>query len=186
MKILYPLRSTPWGGGNQFLKALNSFLIKKPHEFPTVLINSHHIALSWSLIKNLISPFSRIIHRVDGPISLVRGYDSFLDRFICLLSSKVADGVVFQSEWSRNHSRKFFTHSTYPIYNRVILNGVDPLIFYPGVQSCLGSSKQITFINTSWSSSERKGSSSFFKLALHPFFKSWRGFVLSSGPCLMI
>lgn len=166
------MRSTPWGGGNQFLKALNSFLIEQPHESPTVLINSHHIVLSWSLIQSLFSPSSRIIHRVDGPISLVRGYDSFLDTIICLLSSKIADGVVFQSEWSKNSSRKFFSKFIYPRFNRVILNGVDPSIFYPDDQHCMLRSQQITFINTSWSSSQRKGSSLFFKLALHPSLKS--------------
>ena len=143
------MRSTPWGGGNQFLKALNSYLIEQPHESPTVLINSHHIVLSWSFIQSLFSPSSRIIHRVDGPISLVRGYDSFLDTIICLLSSKIADGVVFQSEWSKKSSRKFFSKLIYPRFNRVILNGVDPSIFYPEDKYVMLRSQQLTFINTS-------------------------------------
>ena len=169
MRILYPLTSSPWGGGNQFLKALSRCQeISTQESTSTVLVNSHHIQFSLTLLRHLLSPTARIIHRVDGPISLVRGYGALLDRLIYLLSSLVADGVIFQSQWSRIKSSGFFPFKLSPKHHEVILNGADSYHFY--LPECKPL-HQFNVICTSWSSSPRKGVSYFVKLSKEPCFQ---------------
>ena len=86
MRILYPLRNRPWGGGNQFLIALNKFFTEfTDHSTDNVyLVNSHQISISIPLLKAILLPHKRLIHRIDGPLSSVRDSNNILQilRFI--------------------------------------------------------------------------------------------------------
>jgi len=171
MKILYQTRDLPWGGGNQFLKALAAELQKRGPLTPSsvVLINSHQLTLSFTLICACLNPSYRILHRVDGPVSTVRGKGSdLLDKLIYLLSTRAADGVIFQSQWSLNTAQSLgFFPQTPKVPTRIILNAPDPTIFntLKRTRSRRHSSEPISVIYCSWSSSPKKGSSSFLELA---------------------
>ncbi len=162
--ILYELRSGPWGGGNQFLKALRrafqarGALTDDLDTADAVLINSHHFGADMGLLRRLVQAQARrpeltVIHRVDGPISAVRGRNRPLDHFIFRANRLLADGTVFQSRWSRDETRRLGLLPETPV--RVIRNAPDPAVFYRDDQP--DRDGRIHLITTSWSANSRKG-----------------------------
>lgn len=104
--ILFKILSGPYGGGNQFLKALKKELIKKnAYAFKIknadiVLFNSHQDFQDVIKAKKRF-PKKLFIHRVDGPIFDIRGTDKEVDDLIFKLNDKIADATVYQSLWSQ-------------------------------------------------------------------------------------
>jgi glycosyltransferase involved in cell wall biosynthesis len=157
--ILYNFTDGPWGGGNQFLKALRFELIRQgvyaedPKEADVLLVNSHHRLFEACLYK--IFYRKRIIFRIDGPVSLIRGNGRWVDLQISLFARLFADGVVFQSEWSRQQNKKLFHFKNK--HETVIHNAPNNDIFNHTGKKPFNPSDKIRLIATSWSPNPRKG-----------------------------
>ena len=97
--ILFSFRDGPWGGCNQFLKALRkSFLASKIYSHQ---VNSADIILFDSfnnlfMVLYKLIPQQILLHRIDGPISIYRGKDLIVDKIIHRFSRFISDGVVFK------------------------------------------------------------------------------------------
>ena len=127
-------KSGPWGGGNQFLKALKENLIEKkvysnhPENSNIAIFNSHHN------IKNVIKykikyPDKLLIHRVDGPMSYRGVMGKKIDRKIFQINSKISDGTVFQSKWSKKQN---IANGMKVGENSIVIhNAPNPKIFFP-------------------------------------------------------
>lgn len=147
----------PYGGGNQFLKALKKNLIKLNcyeenfKKSNIILINSHHEILKTIYVK-LKHSNKIFVHRIDGPIFLIRSSKPYLDKIIYRINDLLADGTIFQSVWSKNENHRSGLKRNY--YEQVIKNAADSEIFYP-------KNKQPTDFNNliaiSWSSNINKG-----------------------------
>lgn len=151
-------KSGPWGGGNQFLKALKEELIKKkvytnyPENSNVAIFNSHHE------IKNVIKyqkkyPEKLLIHRVDGPMSYRGKSGKNIDKKIFNINSKICDGTVFQSNWSKKEN--LINGMKVDENSIVIHNAPNPNIFFPSKQN--NKNKKIKLIATSWSNNPSKG-----------------------------
>ena len=107
--IQWKFRDGPWGGGNQFLKALRKELIRtncyteNPEESDVILFNSHHHLDEIVKLRRIFQG-KIFVHRVDGPMSYRGEEGEKIDRKIFKINQLVADGTVFQSEWSRSES----------------------------------------------------------------------------------
>ncbi len=158
--ISYKFQKGTWGGGNQFLKALKKEFVKmnlyeeNPEKAEIILLNSHHNFDETFRLK-IKYPQKIIIHRIDGPIQIIRGKDKILDKVILQFNNLVADGIVFQSNWSRNQNKKLFGISTE--YETVIHNASDNEIFNKNNKREFNPNDKIKLIATSWSSNWRKG-----------------------------
>jgi len=154
--VLYSFHEGPYGGGNQFLKALNKYFKtldiyeENFRNSNVILINSHHELLKIIYTK-LRYPNKIFIHRIDGPIFLVRSTKPLLDRIIYKLNELIADGTIFQSEWSKKENyRSGLKPNPFEI---VIQNAADNDIFYPSKENNHNSN----LIAISWSSNINKG-----------------------------
>lgn len=157
--VLYELKEGPWGGGNQFLKALKNAFVSMGiyadnlDEADCILFNSHHKFDAVLKMKKKY-PNKIFVHRIDGPVFLIRNKDLWIDRDIFYFNHIVADISVFQSLWSLDHSKKLGYKSN--LFEKVIYNASDPNIF-----NTQGSKQQIKdkvrLIATSWSANVRKG-----------------------------
>ena len=162
-KILTSLKEKPWGGGNQFLKALKFSLVNKGvysediNNSDCLIVNSHHFDFKvWHLYKLKKSkPSIRIIHRIDGPMSSVRGkrINILLDYVINSFNKNFADGTVFQSNWTSKNSKSKKLFLSNPI--KVIHNAPDSRFFYKNKASIVGHKTKI--MSTSWSTNLKKG-----------------------------
>lgn len=110
MKVLFysPITNNPYGGGNQFLRALRDYFISQgiytnnTSEADVILVNSKELPFPEELEK-WKEQGKRIVHRVDGVFQLYRNSNyKYLDDEVHKFAMYAADGVIFQSRWSYN------------------------------------------------------------------------------------
>lgn len=163
--ILFTFQSGPYGGGNQFLKALKKqFAAKGAYEenigrADIILFNSFQ-QIGKVIFYRCLFPGKIFVHRVDGPISLYRGRDQWQDRLIFHLNERAADGTVFQSGWSQkeNHGLGMKVKNEETVIN----NAADSEIFNAKGRRAPNAKNKIRLVACSWSDNWNKGFS-FYK-----------------------
>lgn len=157
--ILFDFVEGPWGGGNQFLKALRGAFRERgvytdnPTKADVVLVNSHH-KLETTIDLKRRKPNIPIVHRIDGPVYDIRGRDKLADEIIYDFNDCLADGTIFQSDWSRDRNRYYGL--TEAPFEATILNAPDTEIFN-SQETTHYMSGPVRIIASSWSDNMRKG-----------------------------
>jgi len=175
--ILWEFADGPWGGGNQFLKALKKEFLQRgmyaddPAEADAIVFNSHQFQKQALQLKRKY-PQKVFIHRVDGPLYHTRGDSGIAtDRTIFYCNKRIADGTVFQSQWSRNESYHQGMEKNH--FEACIINAPDPKIFHASKEKVKQPDNKIHLIATTWSSNPRKGFDIFHYLDEHLDFDSY-------------
>lgn len=163
INILSNIINTPSGGGNQFLKALQSELIDNglyevdSTKADVILFNSFNFIedkMFFELLK-LKKMGKVLIHRIDGPISMYRGRDIELDNIIYDINNQISDATIFQSYWSREANYELGMNKKK--INTVIMNAPDSKIFNNNDKIDFSRDRKIRLVATSWSSNVNKG-----------------------------
>lgn len=151
----------PTGGGHQFLRALwreferrgirleNNTISKTTQ---ACLFNSFNF--NFRRLSQLRRPGCRMIHRVDGPLSVYRGVDDGTDQKIFEFNQQIADATIFQSQFSLKKHLELGFDFTNP---SVIPNAADPGIFNPQGRIPFSEIRKIQLISVSWSDNVNKG-----------------------------
>ncbi|MFC1566574.1 glycosyltransferase [bacterium] len=165
INILFGIQSGPWGGGNQFIKALqNQFIAQNIYEQDTekaevILFNANPSNIFLNHLKvykiKKRNPDKIIVLRLDGPVSLVRGADKIIDFIIKIFADIFIDGIIFQSHWSRDKNKKNFKINA--AYETVISNACDLKIFNVVSRRQYNPEGKIKLLATSWSNNLKKG-----------------------------
>ena len=151
----------PSGGGNQFIRALVGELERRGLEVewnrlsggtPACLFNSFNF--DFRRLRRLAREGVRMVHRVDGPIRVYRGFDDGTDARIADLNGALADATVLQSRWSLDRHRDLGIELRRPV---VIPNAPDPALFFPPAQREPLHGRPLRIVATSWSDNPRKG-----------------------------
>lgn len=156
--IVFKIKNTPTGGGNQFLKALKKYFSDKgiytdePAEADVFLFNSYQFIPELIRLKKKY-PHKLFVHRIDGPIRLYSRMADKRDNIINLTNKHIADATIFQSEWSRKANHELGLQANK--HETTITNAPDSSVFYAKSQQEL--SGKIKLIATSWSSWHKKG-----------------------------
>ena len=187
--IAFNLLNAPMGGGNQFLKALRTYLrsanayAERIEDAEAILVNGHQWGpyLFRLLRAKRVSHNIVILHRVDGPMALVRGREDnrILDKSIVHFNRHFADGTIFQSRWSRDLCIAHGLDTGKPL--AVVHNAPDPSIFYPSDRLKAVDGK-IRIVSTSWSSNWRKGFDVFQHLDRHLDFSRYAFTFIGNSP----
>lgn len=162
----------PYGGGNQFMlalrKAFQGFdLDVRENELregiDAYVLNSIHFDVDRFL------DFSRkhrlnVVHRIDGPIHLIRGYDREKDELCFELNTQFASATVLQSAWTY---QRIVEMGYQPINPVIIHNAVDAQIFHSRGKVPFDRSRKIRLISTSWSNNPRKGGPTYKWIEKH-------------------
>ncbi|MCL5126409.1 MAG: glycosyltransferase [Deltaproteobacteria bacterium] len=152
----------PYGGGNQFMLALKKGLIKLgvdvrenelDESIDAYVLNSIHFDVD-QFLKFSKNHRLNIVHRIDGPIHLIRGYDREKDELCFDLNQKFASVTVLQSAWTYQRITEMGYKPVYPV---IIHNAVDSDIFYPSATERFDRKNRVKLISTSWSDNPRKG-----------------------------
>ncbi len=158
--ILFELKKGATGGGNQFLKAIKDYFIKVNSY--TEIVDDADVVLynSYQFIPELIKikkqyPNKVYIHRIDGPIRLYNTMDDRRDFVINDANELIADGTIFQSNWSRNKNFELGIKNNK--FETMILNAPNPKIFNLSNKKKFSKNGKIKLIATSWSSNWKKG-----------------------------
>jgi glycosyltransferase involved in cell wall biosynthesis len=161
LAVFHEFHEPPYGGGNQFMLALLRELQSRglsieinrlSGETPACLFNSFNF--DFSGLRRFARAGARMVHRVDGPIGVYRGFDDGTDARIFRLNAQLADATVFQSQWSLDKHRELGVELREPV---LIHNAVDPTIFHPPAEREPLEGRPLRVVVTSWSSNPRKG-----------------------------
>ena len=160
INIIFEFKEEATGGGNQFLKALKKYFISNEvytdsiKEADVVLFNSYQY-IPQVLETKLRYPDKIFIHRIDGPIRLYHKMSDLRDDIINFVNRIIADGTVFQTEWSKANNYKLgLSKSPYDV---TILNAPDDTIFNKCNRKQFFVNEKIRIIATSWSKNIKKG-----------------------------
>jgi glycosyltransferase involved in cell wall biosynthesis len=161
LAVFHEFAPPPYGGGNQFLLALVRELEGRGLEVeanrlsggtPALLYNSFNF--DFSRLKRFAREGVRMVHRVDGPIGVYRGFDDGTDRRIVEINQEFAAATIVQSGYSLDKHRELDLELRDPV---VIHNSVDSAIFHPPAERDLLPGRRLRVIATSWSDNPRKG-----------------------------
>jgi len=164
VNFLINLTENPHGGGNQFLKALRKKFLEfdiyeeDPEKADIILFNSFPFREEYRFKQayRLKRKKKLLIHRVDGPISKIRNKDLQIDKLIYKFNQMLADGTIYQSNWSKFENLKLGMKEN--INEIIISNTADDEIFFKKKENCFSyKNNKIKIIATSWSSNWRKG-----------------------------
>lgn len=152
----------PYGGGNQFMLALRKALEQRGitvmenqlrDDVDVYLLNSVHFDVD-RFLEFTQRHRLRVVHRIDGPIHLIRGFDREKDELCFELNKRFASATVLQSTWTYQRIAEM---SYQPVKPVIIRNAVDADIFHPRGRISFDPSRKIRLIATSWSNNARKG-----------------------------
>jgi glycosyltransferase involved in cell wall biosynthesis len=165
LALFHEFAPPPTGGGHQFLRALVAELERRglavehnriSRGTPACLVNSFNF--DFRRLRRLARDECRVVHRVDGPIGVYRGWDDGTDRRIEDLNHELAAGTIVQSRFSLDAHRELGIELRDP---RVIRNAPDPAIFHPPPAREPLAGRKLRLIATSWSDNPNKGSDAF-------------------------
>lgn len=152
----------PYGGGNQFMMALRKGLLAKGvdvrenelhPDIDAYVLNSIHFDVDKFLEFGRTHRLN-VIHRIDGPIHLIRGFDREKDELCYRLNDQFASATVLQSAWVYQRIVDMGYHPVEPI---IVHNAVDPDLFNPASRISFDANRKIRLISSSWSNNPRKG-----------------------------
>ncbi|MCC6660613.1 MAG: glycosyltransferase family 4 protein [Phycisphaerales bacterium] len=156
----------PWGGGNQFMIALKEEAARQGVEVAVNgdgapadghIVNS--VQFDMDRFRALVEPGSaRVVHRIDGPISVLRGTPESLeqDRACFDFNRTYATATVIQS-W--HTVRSLGDLGFEPVRPALILNATDHGVFHRPASPAppRGAGGPIRVIASAWSPSPGKG-----------------------------
>jgi glycosyltransferase involved in cell wall biosynthesis len=157
--VFHEFHAPPYGGGNQFLLALVGELERRgltveknriSGATPSCLYNSFNF--DFRRLRRSARSGVRMVHRVDGPVGVYRGFDDGTDARIAAIN-ELADVTILQSQFSLDKHRELGIELRNPI---VVRNSVDPSIFHPPSEPRVPGHR-LRVIATSWSANPRKG-----------------------------
>ena len=158
--VFHDFHEPPYGGGNQFLLALVRELRsrrigvemnKVSGGTSACLYNSFNF--DFARLRRFARGRVRMVHRVDGPVGVYRGFDDGTDGRIIEINA-LANQTILQSRYSLEKHRELGLELRNPL---IIRNAVDPAIFYPDRRREPLDGRRLRVITTSWSDNPRKG-----------------------------
>jgi glycosyltransferase involved in cell wall biosynthesis len=165
LALFHEFEPPPAGGGHQFLRALTRELRGRglaveenrvSARTPACLFNSFNF--DFERLRRFARDGCRMVHRVDGPIGVYRGYDDGTDERISRLNAELAHATVFQSRYSLEKHVELGFELRDPV---VISNTVDPALFHLPYEREPVQGRKVRLIATSWSDNVRKGAETF-------------------------
>jgi glycosyltransferase involved in cell wall biosynthesis len=165
LAVFHELVPPPSGGGHQFVRALARELSGRGVELElnrlsggtaACLFNSFNF--DFDRLRRFARADCRMVHRVDGPIGVYRGFDDGTDGKIAALNAELAETTVVQSRFSLEKHIELGLELREPV---VIPNAVDPAIFHPPAAREPLDGRKVRVIASSWSVNPGKGAETF-------------------------
>jgi glycosyltransferase involved in cell wall biosynthesis len=171
LALFHELAPSPSGGGHQFLRALARELGSRGLEVEwnrasrgttACLFNSFNF--DFARLRRFVRNDVRMVHRVDGPVGVYRGFDDGTDDRIAAVNGALADATILQSRYSLEKHLELGLDLHAPV---VIPNAVDPAIFHPSRRREPLAGRKVRLIASSWSDNRRKGAETLSWLDRH-------------------
>lgn len=183
--ILYQFRNDPYGGANQFLKALKKYFEEygcyeeNIADADIVLYNSSNATKEVLNAKKNNAP-QLFVQRMDGPCSAYTAKKDNRDLIAYNMNRFVADATVFQSNYSRNANYDMgLNHNKFEV---TIPNAPNEKIFYKKENRKLEKGRKIRLIASSWSDNIHKGFETYKYLDDNLDFEKYEMYFVGKSP----
>ena len=183
--ILYQFKAGPYGGVNQFLKALKDVLERKGcyeediNKADIVLYNSSN-ATREVLAAKAVNSSLIFVQRMDGPTSLYTMSKDSRDAIAYRMNKVIADATIFQTEFSKNANIDMGLHRNK--FEVTIPNAPNEKIFYCKDSNDLVKDRKVRLIASSWSSNVHKGFETYKYLDDKLDFDKYEMFFVGNSP----
>lgn len=152
----------PYGGGNQFMLAIKEAFERKGCLVVCNLVDPqidvHLCNSAWFDVRQFAKASEKqqlkMIHRIDGPVSIYRGDGLAEDRKIHELNARFATATVYQSKYCLEESRKLGLFAVHPT---IITNSVNSNIFHAVNRQPFVGNRKVKIISAAWSDNPLKG-----------------------------
>lgn len=155
--INLPVIEGAYGGSYRFLGALRKYFtsmgvyVEDPAQADVILFSaSQYIPQTIKLKRKY--PNKIFVHRIDGPIRLYHKLSDKRDLLVHYANKYIADGTVFQSEWSKAKNRQMGLQGSK--FEAVIMNAPDQDLFF---KKETNKHNPVRLVASSWSSYKKKG-----------------------------
>jgi len=161
VSVFYEFHRPPYGGGNQFMRALWGEFERRglklgnntiSHTTRACLFNSYNF--NFERLRRLYRDGCRMVHRVDGPLGVYRGWDENSDYRIWQINQELAEATIFQSRYSLQKHLELGLEFKSP---HIIMNAADPQIFHSHGRVGFDRQRKVRLISISWSANLNKG-----------------------------
>jgi len=159
--LWHEFHKPPYGGGNQFMLALQGELERRGCRVVDGARDGAymHVCNSAWFDRRYFEKLAErgkvaMVHRIDGPISLIRGCGPEKDDEIFELNRQFASVTILQSWFTFRELKKLGYNPRNPM---IISNACNPNIFHPEGQSIPQKGEKIRIIASSWSDNPKKG-----------------------------
>ncbi len=175
----------PRGGSFQFIHALGrqleseGRLSAQPSDEDVILFSASQQIFKVIELKKRFSP-TLFIHRIDGPIRLYNFLADRRDKVVETANHKIADGTIFQSEWSRGENLQLGLRPS--PYEVVIHNAPDPAVFHKNGRIKFSKKRKIKLLAVSWSTNWKKGFKTYQWLDQHLDFSGYSMTFIGNSP----
>jgi len=164
--IAFDFKDGPWGGGNQFLKALREqwrnkgVYAENMVEAEAYLVN----AFPSGNMNNFLEPVKQklqndkfIFYRLDGLYycNRIDERQKYIDDVCTYFANNFTDGIIYQTNWIKEIQQSYGIHKT--IKNIVAINAPDSSIFTRKEIKFPQKEEKIKLVATCWAPNERKG-----------------------------
>lgn len=152
----------PYGGGNQFMLAIKEAFERRGCLVVCNLfspqVDVHLCNSAWfdvAQFEKMSEKYQiKMIHRIDGPVSIYRGDGLEEDKKIHGLNASFATATVYQSKYCLEESRKLGFFAVNPT---IITNSVNNTIFHAKNRVPFTSNRKVKIISAAWSDNPLKG-----------------------------
>lgn len=185
VNILFKLKDSPTGGGNQFLKSLKQYMQSAEvyendvQKADVIFFNSYQYIDDVAEVK-LQHRDKLFVHRIDGPIRLYNKKSDRRDFVTNIANHLIAEATIFQSGWSRDENHRLGLKKNR--FETIITNAPDPLIFNHQGKEAFSSDRKIRLIAASWSSNWNKGFGVYQWLDEHMDFDKYEMIFVGNSP----
>lgn len=179
--ILYDIKASTWGGGNQFFKVLRhqfqmtGAYAEKIEDADVIIFSSHH-QMEDVIRAKIKYPDKHFVHRLGSVFTQSRG-DKYLDKIIINMNNTIADGTIFQSRWQEEKLHEIGL----PVgIETIIYNAPDNGIFNTKLTG-KSDRDRIRIITTGWSTGDIKGFDIYEYLDKHLDFDKYQFIFLGNS-----
>jgi glycosyltransferase involved in cell wall biosynthesis len=171
LSLFHEFVPPPAGGGHQFMRALWAESEKRGFKVENNTISPRTRACLFNAFNFDADRLRRMrregvvyVHRIDGPVGIIRGRDEGIDQHIWRVNHEFADKSILQSQYSLQKHLDLGLEFKNPV---IMINAADPTIFYRPEQASFDPNQKIRLMASSWSDNRKKGADVYAWLDEH-------------------
>lgn len=186
LSLFHEFIPPPAGGGHQFMRALWVEAEKRGIKVENNTISPTTSACMFNAfnfdetrLRRLRRSSAIYVHRIDGPVGVIRGHDEGIDQRTWRMNQEFADKTILQSHYSLQKHLELGYKFKNPI---IVINASDPKIFYPPENADFPKSQKIRLIASSWSANRKKGADVYTWLDEHLDWEKYEFTFVGNSP----